>query len=87
MNHQRVVRAIELFSDGGKTLQQVAYEAGFSTPNHFNRVFRQVTGMSPGVFFGKNRLRDRSLLPHLPGMRGLEEIFTWEVCRGGMAPV
>lgn len=59
MNHQRVVRAIELFSDGGKTLQQVAYEAGFSTPNHFNRVFRQVTGMSPGVFFGKNRLRDR----------------------------
>ena len=59
MNHQRVVRAIELFSDGGRTLQQVAYEAGFSTPNHFNRVFRQVTGMSPGVFFGKNRLRDR----------------------------
>ena len=50
MNHQRVVRAIELFSDGGKTLQQVAYEAGFSTPNHFNRVFRQVTGMSPSEY-------------------------------------
>lgn len=53
MNHQRIVRAIELFSDGGRTMQQVAYEAGFSTPNHFNRVFRQVTGMSPGVFFNR----------------------------------
>lgn len=55
MNHQRIVRAIELFSDGGRTLQQVAYEAGFSTPNHFNRVFRQVTGVSPGVFFNKRK--------------------------------
>ncbi len=58
MNHQRVVRAIELFSDGRRTMQQVAYEAGFSTPNHFNRVFRQVTGMSPGVFFNRRRHTD-----------------------------
>lgn len=55
MNHQRIVHAIELFSDGGRTLQQVAYEAGFSTPNHFNRVFRQVTGVSPRVFFNKRK--------------------------------
>lgn len=58
MNHQRIVRAIELFSDGGRTMQQVAYEAGFSTPNHFNRVFRQVTGMSPGVFFNRRKHTD-----------------------------
>lgn len=55
MNHQRVVRAIELFSDRDKTMQQVAYEVGFSTPNHFNRVFKQVTGMSPSAFFSKKR--------------------------------
>lgn len=55
MNHQRIVRAIELFSDGGKTMQQVAYEAGFSTPNHFNRVFHQVTGMSPSVFINRGK--------------------------------
>lgn len=51
MNHQRIMRAIELFSDGGRNLQQVAYEVGYSTPNHFNRVFKQVTGVSPRIFF------------------------------------
>lgn len=51
MNHQRIMRAIELFTDGGRTLQQVAYEVGYSTPNHFNRVFKQVTGVSPRIFF------------------------------------
>ena len=44
------MRAIELFADGGKTMQQIAYEVGFSTPNNFNRVFRQITGMSPHNF-------------------------------------
>ena len=45
------MRAIELFADGGRTLQQVAYEVEYSTPNHFNRVFKQVTGVSPSTFF------------------------------------
>lgn len=53
MNHQRIMRAIELFTDGGRTLQQVAYEVGYSTPNHFNRVFKQVTGVSPRIFFSE----------------------------------
>ena len=35
---------------GGRTMQQVAYEVGFATPNHFNRVFRQITGVSPNAF-------------------------------------
>lgn len=51
LNLQRVTHAIELYTDGGKTLQQIAYEAGFNTPSHFNRVFKQITGMSPGTFF------------------------------------
>lgn len=55
MNHQRIVRAIELYSDGGRTMQQVAYEVGFSTPNHFNRVFKQVTGMAPTLFFNSKK--------------------------------
>lgn len=44
------MRAIELFADGGKTMQQIAYEVGFATSNHFNRVFRQITGVSPNAF-------------------------------------
>lgn len=50
INRHRINRAIELFSDGGKTMQQIAYETGFSTPNNFNRVFKQVTGTSPGLY-------------------------------------
>lgn len=50
INRHRINRAIELFSDGGKIMQQIAYETGFSTPNNFNRVFKQVTGTSPGLY-------------------------------------
>ena len=50
LNRHRINRAIELFSDGGKTMQQIAYETGFSTPNNFNRVFKQITGTSPGLY-------------------------------------
>lgn len=50
VNNLRIMRAIELFADGGRTMQQVAYEVGFATPNHFNRVFRQITGVSPNAF-------------------------------------
>lgn len=50
LNYQRVTRAIELLADREKTLSEIAYEVGFSTPNNFNRVFKQITGMSPGQF-------------------------------------
>lgn len=50
LNQQRVTRAIELFTDGKKNIQEVAYEVGFNTPNNFNRVFKQLTGMSPGCY-------------------------------------
>lgn len=54
LNQQRIIRAIELFTDGGKTMQQIAFDVGFSTPNNFNRVFKQITETSPGGF-----LRDK----------------------------
>lgn len=50
LNQQRITRAIELFADGKKNMQEVAYEVGFNTPNNFNRVFKQLTGMSPGTY-------------------------------------
>lgn len=50
VNHLRIVRAIELLTDGGKNMKEIAYDVGFSTPNHFNRVFKQVTELSPKVY-------------------------------------
>lgn len=50
VNHLRIVRAIELLTDGEKTMKEIAYDVGFSTPNNFNRVFKQVTGLSPKAY-------------------------------------
>lgn len=50
VNHLRIVRSIELLTDGGKNVKEIAYAVGFSTPNNFNRVFKQVTGLSPKAY-------------------------------------
>lgn len=50
LNTLRITRAIEMFADRNHTIQETAYETGFSTPGNFNRVFKQVTGTTPGEF-------------------------------------
>lgn len=51
VNYQRITRAIELYADGERTMQELAYDVGYSSPNHFNRVFKEMMGMSPMEFF------------------------------------
>ncbi|MDE6842904.1 MAG: AraC family transcriptional regulator [Muribaculaceae bacterium] len=53
VNYQRITRAIEMFADRDKTIQEIAYETGFSTPGNFNRVFKQITGTNPSTFCKK----------------------------------
>ncbi|MDE7190471.1 MAG: AraC family transcriptional regulator, partial [Muribaculaceae bacterium] len=53
VNYQRITRAIEMFADRDKTMQEIAYETGFSTPGNFNRVFKQITGTKPSTFCKK----------------------------------
>lgn len=55
LNYQRITRAIELFASRDKTLQEIAYMVGFSSPNHFTRVFKQLLGVSPNAFFHKSQ--------------------------------
>lgn len=50
LNTLRITRAIEMFADRNRTIQETAFETGFSTPGNFNRVFKQVTGTTPGEF-------------------------------------
>lgn len=50
LNYQRIMQAIELFAENDRTMQQIAYEVGFSTPTNFNRVFKRIMGISPGSF-------------------------------------
>ncbi|HKY04166.1 MAG TPA: AraC family transcriptional regulator [Blastocatellia bacterium] len=40
----------EQLSNPGQTLAEVALAAGFADQSHFTRVFKQVTGMTPGAF-------------------------------------
>ena len=37
-----------------KTIQEIAYEVGFNTPNNFNRIFKQITGTSPRVYLQRD---------------------------------
>lgn len=53
LNYQRIVRAIEIMSDGVMNIEQTAYEVGFNSPNSFSRVFKQITGESPSGYFKK----------------------------------
>lgn len=49
----RLNRAQKLLESGSMTVQQVAYEVGFSSPGYFARCYKEKFGVSPGD--GKNR--------------------------------
>lgn len=55
LQRQRVIRSIEILSERKLTVEQVAYEVGFSSANSFCRVFRNITGHPPSRFFPKVR--------------------------------
>lgn len=46
--------AKEKVFDGGKSISQIAYDLGFKYPQHFNRLFKQRTGMTPNEFRNLN---------------------------------
>ncbi len=47
------VAKIRLF-DHDKTINEIAYELGFKYPQHFSRLFRQRTGITPNEFRATN---------------------------------
>lgn len=55
LNQQRILRSIELLVEGEKTIKQIAFEVGFTSPTNFNRSFRRITGKTPGTFVKKNK--------------------------------
>lgn len=46
--------AKEKISDTGKSISDVAYELGFKYPQHFTRMFKKQTGISPAEFRNLN---------------------------------
>lgn len=49
----RMNYAKKLLKDPQLTITAVAYDAGFSDPDYFHRVFKQVFGMTPGAYRSK----------------------------------
>ena len=46
----RIERAKVLLADSNKRISEVAYEVGFGSLTHFNRLFRKLVGQSPTVY-------------------------------------
>jgi len=44
----RLKEGKKLLEKGGKTIAEVAYEVGFSSPTYFSRCFHELFGLSPG---------------------------------------
>ena len=52
---KRIEYAMQLLSENEISLSEIAYRSGFSDQGHFTRVFKNITGITPGVF--RNQLR------------------------------
>jgi AraC-like DNA-binding protein len=46
-NKLKITKAVELLSNRGITIKDIAYSAGYSTPQYFCRVFKKAYGFTP----------------------------------------
>ena len=47
---KRIEYAMQMLSENTVSLAEIAYKSGFSDQGHFTRVFKNITGITPGVF-------------------------------------
>ena len=50
LNRLRVERVKQLLQNPNRRISEVAFEAGFSSLSHFNRIFRRYTGGTPSIW-------------------------------------
>lgn len=57
-NNFKITKAVELLSTRGITIKDIAYSAGYSTPQYFCRVFKKAYGFTPqkyrDILFGNH---------------------------------
>jgi YesN/AraC family two-component response regulator len=64
LNRIRVRAAAGMLANSDLPLSAVALELGFYDQSHFNRVFRQLTGATPGTFRGEYAPKSAAVLEH-----------------------
>ncbi len=50
VNGLRIARARELLGMTSSSMLQIALTCGFGNQSHFNRVFKRITGLTPGEY-------------------------------------
>ncbi|QNM84335.1 helix-turn-helix transcriptional regulator [Polaribacter pectinis] len=50
IQNRKIAKACDLFEHSNNTIEEVAYNLGFSDRYHFSRVFKSVTGLTPAVY-------------------------------------
>jgi AraC-like DNA-binding protein len=53
INNIRIKEAQRMLKETKLNISEIAYKVGFSSPNHFNRVFKAITGENPTEFSQK----------------------------------
>jgi len=59
---QRIERVKELLAYGEQTLSEIAWQMGYSSPQHLSTQFRQITGMTPSLFKTNQQQHGRKTL-------------------------
>jgi AraC family transcriptional regulator len=47
---ERITRAQQLMRETSRSIIEVALEVGYTSPSHFTKVFRRITGVAPNEF-------------------------------------
>jgi len=50
IQNRKIAKACDLFEHSNNTIEEVAFNLGFSDRYHFSRVFKSVTGLTPAVY-------------------------------------
>ncbi len=50
VNNFRINKAIRLLLETDYNINEIAYQCGFNSNHYFNRTFRKIKGMTPGMF-------------------------------------
>ncbi|MDW5288265.1 AraC family transcriptional regulator [Formosa sp. PL04] len=50
IQNRKIAKACEFFDHTNKSIEDVAYNLGFSDRYHFSRIFKSVTGLTPAVY-------------------------------------
>ena len=50
VTRERITRAQQLIRETSRSIIDVALEVGYTSPSHFTKVFRRITGVPPNEF-------------------------------------